>query len=88
MVLRANAGQPSNERGEDFDEEQHFILGEVSCYLDCAAIDVATPLQMGSDWHHLMQKILGDAPVGPNDLDVLMAVKCWPSGTSQHLRVA
>ena len=61
---------------EDFDEEQHFILGEVVRYLDSETTDGGFQ-QMGQGWPHLIQRIFSSGEISGSDAEVIGAVKSW-----------
>ena len=61
---------------EDFDEEQHFILGEVVRYLDSETSEGGFQ-QMASGWPHLVQRIFSSGEMSGNDAEVISAVRSW-----------
>lgn len=75
----AHLGAVANllQREEDeFDDEQHFILGEVVRYLDSETTDGGFQ-QMGPEWPRLVLKVFSMGEFAANDVEVVRAIRCW-----------
>ena len=58
----------------EFDEDQHFILTEAVRYLVSEAPGTSLQVRAGQT---LIERILSDSPLSPDDPGVLHAIRCW-----------